>query len=127
MFATLERSLNLPETLSIAKDDFIGSDVIIEAIRKFVKSAAKGEKKYKATYEILEKNYPKIKNIKEGEAIIKEGDFLKESFKTVESMENSYLYFQGPPGVGKTHTAAYIIIELIKKSKKLGLQQIVIK
>jgi hypothetical protein len=26
-----------------------------------------GEKKYKATYEFLKKNYPKIKNIKEGE------------------------------------------------------------
>ena len=36
-------------------------------------------------------------------------------------MDNSYLYFQGPPGVGKTHTAAYIIIELIKKSKKIGI------
>ena len=69
----------------------------------------------------LKKNYPKIKNIKEGETIIKDGNFLEESFKAVESMDNSYLYFQGPPGVGKTHTAAHIIIELIKKSKKIGI------
>ena len=112
---------NLPEILSVAKDDYVNHKVIIDAIRRFVESAVKGEKKYKATYEILKKNYPKIKNIKEGETIIKEGDFLKESFKTVESMQNSYLYFQGPPGVGKTHAAAYIIIELIKKSKKIGI------
>ncbi|MDB9795885.1 TM0106 family RecB-like putative nuclease [Pelagibacteraceae bacterium] len=112
---------DLPEILSIAKGDFYDHNKIIDAIRRFVASAITGEKKYKATYEILKKSYPKIKNIKEGEVIIKEGDFLKESFKTVESMENSYLYFQGPPGVGKTHTAAYIIIELIKKSKKIGI------
>ena len=36
-------------------------------------------------------------------------------------MNNTYLYFQGPPGVGKTHTAAYIILELLKKSKKVGI------
>ena len=36
-------------------------------------------------------------------------------------MLNSYLYFQGPPGVGKTYTAAFIIIELLKKSKKIGI------
>ena len=117
----ISSSKDLPETLSIAKGEFYDHKVIIDAIRRFVKSAVKGEKKYKATYELLKKNYPKIKNIKEGETIIKEGDFLKESFKTVESMQNSYLYFQGPPGVGKTHTAAYIIIELIKKSKKIGI------
>ena len=117
----ISTSKDLPKILSVAKDEYINTSVIIDAIRKFAESAAKGEKKYKATYEILKKNYPKITNIKEGETIIKEGDFLKESFKTVESMDNSYLYFQGPPGVGKTHTAAYIIIELIKKSKKIGI------
>jgi len=112
---------DLPEILSITKDEFVSSQKIIEAIQRFVKSAVNGEKKYKATYEILKKNYPKIKNIKTGDAIIKEGDFLKESFEAVDNMDNSYLYFQGPPGVGKTHTAAYIIIELIKKSKKIGI------
>ena len=117
----ISTSKDLPEILSIAKGEFYSHEVIIDAIRRFVKSAVKGVKKYKATYELLKKNYPNIKNIKEGETIIKEGDFLKESFKTVESMQNSYLYFQGPPGVGKTHTAAYIIIELIKKSKKIGI------
>ena len=112
---------DLPEILSVAKNEFVNSQTIIDTIRRFVESVIKGEKKYKATYEFLKKNYPKIKNIKEGETIVKEGDFLKESFKAVESMDNSYLYFQGPPGVGKTHTAAHIIIELIKKSNKIGI------
>jgi uncharacterized protein len=116
------RSLEeLPKTLSIITDGFVNSKPIINAIRRFIISAAKGEKKYNATYEILKKNYPKIKNIKEGENIIKDDDFLKESFQAVENINNSYLYFQGPPGVGKTYTAAFIIIELLKKSKKIGI------
>jgi len=112
---------NLPEIISVAKDEYVNSQIIINAIFRFIETAIKNEKKYKATYEFLKKNYPKIKEIKKGEEIIKEGDFLKESFQAVESMDNSYLYFQGPPGVGKTHTAAHIIIELIKKSKKIGI------
>ena len=108
----------LPKNLSIIAEGYVDSSPIINGIRRFVVSAAKDEKKYNATYEILKKNYPKIKNIKEGENIIKDGDFLKESLKAVEDMNNSYLYFQGPPGVGKTYTAAFIIIELLKKEKK---------
>ena len=117
----ISSSKDLPQILSIAKGEFYDHKIIIDAIRRFITSVISGEKKYKATYEFLKKSYPKIKNIKEGETIIKDGNFLEESFKAVESMDNSYLYFQGPPGVGKTHTAAHIIIELIKKSKKIGI------
>ena len=111
----------LPKVLSIVKSGFVNPAPIIQAIRRFVDSSLKDEKKYKAIYEILNKNYPKIKNIKEGENIIKNKDFLDEALKTVEAMNKTYLYFQGPPGVGKTHTAAFIIIELLKKSKKIGI------
>ncbi|MDC0054427.1 TM0106 family RecB-like putative nuclease [Candidatus Pelagibacter sp.] len=111
----------LPKNLSIITDGFVPSIPIINAIRRFVNSAVKGEKKYNATYDILIKNYPKIKNLKEGENIIKDGDFLKESLKAVKDLNNSYIYFQGPPGVGKTYTAAFIIIELLKKGKKIGI------
>ena len=70
---------DLPEILSVTKDEFVNSQKIIDAIRRFIESVIKGEKKYKATYEFLKKNYPKIKNIKEGDTIVKEGDFLKEN------------------------------------------------
>ena len=66
----------LPKVLSIVKSGFVNPAPIIKAIRRFVNSSLKDEKKYKATYEILNKNYPKIKNIKEGENIIKDKDFL---------------------------------------------------
>ena len=66
----------LPEVLSIVKSGFVNPAPIIKAIRRFVNSSLKDEKKYKATYEILNKNYPKIKNIKEGENIIKDKDFF---------------------------------------------------
>lgn len=115
------KSKELPQTLSIIVNSYVNSANIIGAIKRFAISAVDNNKKYKATHEILNKNFPKIKNIKQGENLIKDENFLEESLKAVENLNESYLYFQGPPGVGKTYTAAYIIIELLKKSKKIGI------
>ena len=65
----------MPKKLPIIKNAFVSSDIIIKAIRRFIDSSLKGEKKYEATYEILKKKYPKIKNLKEGEACIKGKNF----------------------------------------------------
>ena len=111
----------LPKTLSVVKGGFVPTEPIRKAIIRFIESFLKNEKKYKATYEILEKNYPNIKHLKKNENILGRGDFLKESLKAVEAMDQTYLYFQGPPGVGKTYTAAFIIVELLKKSKNIGI------
>ena len=61
---------SLPRVLSIIKSGFVSSEPIIKAIRRFIDSGLRGEKKYEATFEILKK-YPKIKNLKEGENILK--------------------------------------------------------
>ena len=118
---------DLSKNLSIARDTFVNSDPIIEGVRRFTKSALKKEKKYQATHEILKKNFPNIKGLEKSKDILNSENFLndekflKQSLKMVEQMNHTYLYFQGPPGVGKTHTAAYIILELLKKSKKVGI------
>ncbi|WP_155887022.1 AAA domain-containing protein [Bartonella rattimassiliensis] len=36
-------------------------------------------------------------------------------------MDNSYLFIQGPPGAGKTYTSSHIIVDLIKRGKKIGV------
>ena len=36
-------------------------------------------------------------------------------------MKNDVLPIQGPPGTGKSHTAAQMIISLIKAGKKIGV------
>jgi hypothetical protein len=33
----------------------------------------------------------------------------------------SYLFVQGPPGAGKTYTSAHVIVELIRRGKKVGI------
>ena len=112
---------NSIDVLSIIKDGYVNADPIIKAVRRFVDSAIRKEKKYNATFDILRKSYPILKNKSAGDKIIDNKNFLEESFNAVEFMQNTYLYFQGPPGVGKTFTAAHIIKELLKKSKKIGI------
>lgn len=46
---------------------------------------------------------------------------LNNTFDFVSKLDNSYLPIQGPPGAGKSHTGSHLIIELIKKGKKIGI------
>jgi predicted RecB family nuclease len=39
----------------------------------------------------------------------------------VANLDNSYLCIQGPPGSGKTYTAAELIVSLLEKKKRIGI------
>jgi uncharacterized protein len=49
---------------------------------------------------------------------------LDYAYKIVESLNNSYLPIQGPPGAGKSYTGSHLIEHLLKKGKKIGVSAI---
>ena len=77
--------------------------------------------KYKATFEILRRDYPDIRNLSKGDKIITTSDFKNEIPKIISNLNNSYIVIQGPPGTGKTYSAADTIIELINQDKTIGV------
>lgn len=57
-----------------------------------------------------------------GGAIVKPGEDPQEAaIRAAKDLDNSYLYVQGPPGSGKTTTAAHMIMGLVKTKAKIGV------
>ena len=48
-------------------------------------------------------------------------DAQEEAIYRVKNLNESILPIQGPPGTGKSHTAACMIISLVKAGKKIGI------
>lgn len=72
--------------------------------------------KYAVTKELLLNNLPRIKS-----AIDNHDDLLEKGIEWASKLDNSYLPIQGPPGSGKSFTGSHMILELIKKGKKIGV------
>ncbi|MDE0518393.1 MAG: AAA domain-containing protein, partial [Bdellovibrionales bacterium] len=53
--------------------------------------------------------------------ILKKDNILEKASQQVLSLNNSLLCIQGPPGSGKTYTAAHVILHLIKNGKRVGV------
>jgi len=72
--------------------------------------------KYKAGRELLLRALPKTKG-----SFAIDKDPQATAVNWVKVLNNSVLPIQGPPGAGKSHTAASMILELVKQGKKIGI------
>lgn len=117
-----DRMFPLPDKLSIGPGLPIRNVVLRDAVFRFAGSVITGEASYHALKNILRKQNPTIDGRTEGQPIVEQGKaLLAESIRAVKSLSRSYLTIQGPPGSGKTYTAARIIAALIADGKRIGV------
>ena len=111
----------LPSCLSIGPSEPINSNPLRNAIYRYADQVIlRGDHHHVAT-KLLTQAIPKIKGKTEGQPIVSSTDLQIDILKAVTNLECSYLFIQGPPGTGKTYTSSYIIVDLIKKGKKIGI------
>ena len=113
----------MPKVANLGPPSSPKTGVISAALYKFIEDFSDNKKtKYKCIEDFLKNNYPDIKSLKSGGAIIDYSkDIIDESINAVKKLNSSFLLIQGPPGAGKTYTSAKIILSLIKDKKKVGI------
>jgi uncharacterized protein len=111
----------LPETLSIGPGKPIKTDVLREALYRVADDVLAGSGSYPALVDILSKASPRLCGRPPGDPILQGDDVLAGCVEAVAALDRSYVFIQGPPGSGKTHTSAHVIVELLRRGRKIGV------
>lgn len=106
----------LPEHSSIFVKSSYNDEPLKKAIYRFANAIIDKSGQYRAVEVFLKKEKPILNN-----GILKGDSSLESAIKAASGLQNSYLFIQGSPGAGKTHTASRIIVELIRSGKRIGV------
>jgi uncharacterized protein len=118
----LGKNFVLPERLSIGTGRPIGSKILQEANRRFADSMLGRRESFQALEQLLMRQFPRIERKQQGTAIIDDGeDLLPQIIEAVAGLDMSYLYIQGPPGAGKTYSGSRIIVEMLRRGKRVAV------
>ena len=112
----------LPDSLSLGPPGPVNDAVLREAVRRFAQSVADGDGRFAALEALLRRDPPRLAGRRPGEPLASPGaDPIPAAIAAVSALENSYLFIQGPPGTGKTFTASRVIVELLRRGRRVGV------
>jgi len=111
-----------PDRLSLIPEGPMNTEVLKEAIFRFAGRIRENTGTYGAIRSFLSKIPPRFKSRTDGGPIIDENqELLPQAIEAVLQMNEGYLFIQGPPGAGKTHTGSFLIAELLRRGFKVGV------
>jgi predicted RecB family nuclease len=111
------RRFDDPHPTEIIPKPSINSAPVRAAMRRFAEAALEQgvtDTPYRAGADILLNRAPRVRGIAAGEE-------LRDVYDISSRLDGSYLFVQGPPGSGKTHTGARVIVELLRAGKRVGV------
>src|SRR5206468_3539441 len=89
-----------------------------DALARLAGSMLAGNGRYRALEDILARARPRLGGGFSGP--IQTMD-LREQRERAAALDQSYLFIQGPPGTGKTWTGARIVVDLIRRGRRVGV------
>jgi predicted RecB family nuclease len=87
-----------------------------------IENAIDAPGRYQALRDLLAGRPPRVRNRAQGIALIgPDADPVSATCDLVIDLDASCLAVQGPPGCGKTHTGAHVIVELVRRGRRVGV------
>ena len=110
-----------PERMSIGPGNPFDSKPLVEALFRFADSVSAGSARYGALEAFLRKDPLRIAGRAPGTPVVADASDLDQVVEAVAGLKESTLFVQGPPGAGKTHTGAHVIVALLTLGKRVGV------
>ena len=112
-----------PQMLGLIPDEWVSPEPIVQSIGRTVDQYRKtGQLLPSAIADFLYRRPPRLRSRPTGGPVVPPGvDVVAGSINAAVDLENSTLCIQGPPGSGKTYTAAHMIVELIQQHQLVGV------
>ena len=115
-------SKTLPDRISIIPKEDVGATALKEAVLAYAVGWEGGMVMSRAADDLLFRRYPRIRGVNPGEPIVDESLPLRpQVIDVLRRLDGSTLCIQGPPGSGKTTTAAHAIAALLADGKRIGV------
>ncbi len=110
----------LPHRLSLMRSEIISGGQIAESLFETARRRYEQGYLHPALSDFLYRRAPRIAGNTPGKPVVLEPS-IPEVLSVVRRMKNTTLFIQGPPGCGKTHTAAHVIAALIADGYRVGV------
>src|SRR5205807_10577470 len=97
-------------------------DALMRLGQRVVDHGFAGAGPYQAARDLLCLEPPHIDGVIEGAPLVQVGEKAKDIARLLAArLNNTYLAIQGPPGSGKTTIGAELILDLVKRGKRVGV------
>lgn len=110
-----------PEQLNLIPNEYVSAATIAEAVFRYVEAWSQGKILSQAVDDLIRRLPPRLKGHGAGPIIPDGSDLTLGTVDAIRRMQNTVLCIQGPPGSGKTYTAAAAILELLLSGKQVGV------
>jgi uncharacterized protein len=111
-----------PRRTSLIDCNFVDSKVLRESVVQTVQQWASSGQLQPALEAFLRRQPPRIRRHRVGKPLIAAGkDLLQSTIRIAANLQESALCIQGPPGSGKTYTAAQMIVHLLKLGQSIAI------
>ncbi len=115
------RELPLPQ--AVVKLKVVDAGSVLDALMRFGEALlVDGDAcRYRAAYDVLTARAPRVRGRLAGDRIQPEHADEDSVREVVDALDESYLFVQGPPGSGKTYVGARLIVDLLRRGKRVGV------